>query len=214
MFDDRKDAGKKLAARLRRLAGEKPIVFALPRGGVVVGFEIAKALKAPLDVVLVRKLGAPDQPELALGAVVEGETPELVTNPEIVAALGLSASNLEKGKHHLLREIAERQRRYRGGRKRTPATGRTVIVVDDGIATGATVRAALRVLRKEGPKQIILAVPVAPPETLERLAQDADDTLCLEAPPDFGAVGFYYADFRQTTDAEVIALLRAAEAFA
>ncbi len=148
MFEDRSDAGRRLAAKLHHLAGAKTVVLGLPRGGVVVAYEIAKALKCPLDAVLVRKLGAPGQPELAIGAVVESEEPETVTNPEIVGAFGISEAFLNRETEHLRGEIAKRRELYRGGKLRTSVKGRTAIVVDDGIATGATVRAALKVIRK------------------------------------------------------------------
>lgn len=212
MFKNRSDAGARLAARLQHLAGEDTTVLALPRGGVVVAYEIAKALTAPLDVVLVRKLGAPGQPELAIGAVVESEKPETVTNPEIVRALNISEAFLEQEAARQREEIARRRERYRGGRPRLSIKNRTVIVVDDGIATGATMRAALRVIAREGPARLVLAVPVAPPEAVERLAKEVDEIVCLETPFDLGAIGYFYADFRQTPDEEVIDLLKRANA--
>ncbi len=212
MFEDRSDAGARLAAKLHHLAGDKTVVLALPRGGVVVAYEIAKALKSPLNVILVRKLGAPGQPELAIGAVVESEEPETMTNPEIVRAFGISEAFLSREASRQREEIAKRRELYRGGKPRASVKDQTVIVVDDGIATGATMRAALKVIRKESPTRLVLAVPVAAPDTIERLEKEVDEVICLERPFDLGAIGYYYADFRQTRDEEVIDLLkRAAE---
>ncbi len=213
MFADRSDAGRRLAERLDHLATEAPVVLALPRGGVVVGFEIAARLGAPLDLVLVRKLGAPIQPELAVGAVVEGDPPVTVRNDEIIVALGLAEAEIEAVKTRELAEMARRRAQYLAGRPRTPVTGRTAILVDDGIATGATVRAAIRGVRAAGPRRLVLAVPVAPPDSLARLAREVDETVCLATPAAFGAIGFFYQDFSQVEDDEVIALLDRAVGF-
>lgn len=210
VFADRGEAGRLLAERLLRLGLERPVVLALPRGGVPVGFAVARALDAPLDLVLVRKIGAPGQPELAVGAVVDGSRPETVLNRDIVRHLGLSERWIEAAAAAQLAEIERRRRLYFAGRARAPVEGRTVIVVDDGIATGATMQAALHATRRAGPKTLVLAVPVAPPDTLERLRPDCDQIVCLTAPERFMAVGSFYADFTQVEDDEVRDLLRRA----
>jgi putative phosphoribosyl transferase len=209
-FADRSEAGRRLAERLLHLAGERPVVLALPRGGVPVGLEVAKALGAPLDLVLVRKIGAPFQPELAVGAVVDGSRPETVLNEEIVRECGMSEQDLERETERLLAEIERRRALYLGGRARAPIEGRTAIVVDDGIATGATMRAALHATRRAGPKRLVLATPVAPPDTIERLRPEADEVVCLATPELFLAIGSFYRDFRQVRDEEVVELLRQA----
>jgi putative phosphoribosyl transferase len=189
------------------------VVLALPRGGVPVAFQVSQELGAPLDVVLVRKIGAPGQPELGLGAVVDGDNPQVVLNDELVELVRPSRRYLESEEKHQLEEIERRRAVYRPGRAPIPLQGRTVIVVDDGIATGGTMKAVLQALAKIGTKRIVLAVPVAPPETLGELAQLVDEVVCLMTPQPFYAVGAFYRDFTQTTDEEVIALLsRAAKA--
>lgn len=207
IFSNREEAGRELAERLARRKPEHPVVLALPRGGVPVGAEIARALDAPLDLVLVRKVGVPYQPELALGAVVDGENPELVVNEDVRRYAGVGDEELERLKATELRELERRRERYLQDRPRVPVEGRTVIVVDDGIATGATVRAALVGLHRRKPKRLILAVPVAPPDTVRKLRDEVDELVCLETPSHFGAIGAFYRDFAQTTDEEVIALL-------
>ena len=207
IFLDRKEAGVRLAKELQRFEGRDPVVLALPRGGVPVAFEVAQALDAPLDLVLVRKIGAPGQPELAVGAVVDGDHIEIVTNEELVAELGLTSAWLEKHAAHEVEEIERRRRLYFAGHDRPAIQGRTAIVVDDGIATGATTRAALRAVRRRQPKQLVLAVPVAPAETLEALRSEVDEVVCLETPWPFGAIGFFYRDFQQVGDDEVRDLL-------
>lgn len=210
-FADRAEAGRRLAARLAALGLERPVVYALPRGGVAVAAEIARALHAPLDLVLVRKLGAPGQPELALGAVVDGEgTAETVLNPELIAATGADEAYLAAVRAAELAEIERRRRLYLAGRARPDPRGRAAIVVDDGLATGATARAALRALRRRGPARLLLAVPVAPEETLAALRAEGEEVLCLETPRFFHGVGAHYRDFHQLEDAEVIRLLDAA----
>ena len=206
-FRDRTDAGRKLARALSHLKPAKPIVLALPRGGVPVGFEVANALGAPLDVILVRKIGAPDQPELGLGAVVDGENPQLVLNEELVALVRPGRRYLETEEKRQLAEIERRRALYRPGRAPMSLEGRTVIVVDDGIATGGTMKAVLQALKNARPARLVLAVPVAPPDTLNELSPLADEVVCLMTPEPFYAVGGYYRDFTQTTDEEVIDLL-------
>ena len=210
MFRDRTDAGRRLAAELVRFKGEDPVVLALPRGGVPVGFEIARALDAPMDLVMVRKIGAPMQPELAVGAVVDGSRPETVVNPDVVDALGIPVSYIEQEGARQLAEIERRRGLYLAGRDRIDVAGRTAIVVDDGIATGATVEAALRATRRAGPRRLVLAAPVAPPDTLQRLRPEVDEIVCLATPRFFGAISVYYGDFRQLSDDDVIDLLRRA----
>jgi putative phosphoribosyl transferase len=210
MFKNRKDAGRKLAARLLKYKDEHPVVLALPRGGVPVAYEVAMALKAPLDVVVVRKLGAPGQPELGIGAVVDGDHPLSVLNEEVLRALDVSDDYVNREVALELQEIRRRQESYRSGRSSERIEGRTAIVIDDGIATGGSVRAALRGVRRSNPMRLILAVPVAPPETAESLQPEVDELVCLSMPVFFQAVGQFYEDFRQTTDEEVIQLLEAA----
>ena len=207
MFSDRAEAGRRLAEQLQRFRADQPLVLALPRGGVTIGVEIARALAAPLDVVLVRKIGAPFQEELAIGAVADGEHPEMVVNRHITALLDIPESYLNEERDRQLIEIERRRKLYLAGRSRPGIAGKTAIVVDDGIATGATMRAALRAVRRAGPKRLVLAVPVAPAETIAELRHDVDEIVCLETPPDFGSISLYYEDFRQVTDSEVIAML-------
>lgn len=206
-FHDREEAGRRLAEALARFKGQDPVVFALPRGGVPVGLEVAKALDAPLDVLLVRKIGVRGHEELALGAIVDGKTPTFVLNESVAAMAGPSADYLETEKAHQLEEIERRRKLYRGDREAEAAGGRTVIVVDDGIATGATMKAALRGVRKAEPRHLVLAVPVAPREALAELRSECDEVVCLETPEPFYAVGLHYADFGQTSDEEVVRLL-------
>jgi putative phosphoribosyl transferase len=211
-FADRYAAGRQLAATLAHLKDRAPVVLALPRGGVAVGFEIARALGAPLDIVLVRKIGVPWQPELALGAVTDGGSPETFIDEDLAKALDIPESYVQEETTRQLEEIERRRRSYCAGRPPIAITGRAAIVVDDGIATGATMRVALRSLRRRNPAHLVLAVPVAPPETLAELRKEADETVCLEMPDMLGAIGFYYRDFHQMSDAEVTDLLaRAAQ---
>jgi putative phosphoribosyl transferase len=207
MYRDRRDAGQQLAVRLFHYRTEHPVVLALPRGGVPVGFEIALALDAPLDIVVVRKLGAPGEPELAIGAVTDGDRPQSVLNRDVMWARRVSDEYLRREVAVEVHEIQRRQECYRRGHPAEPIDGRTAIVVDDGMATGASMRAALRGVRRKHPKHLVLAVPVAPPETVEALRAKVDDLVCLFTPTFFHAVGQFYADFGQTRDEEVIRLL-------
>lgn len=211
LFRDRRDAGRRLAGELAKFVGRDPVVLALPRGGVPVGFEIADALHAPLDLVLVRKIGAPDQAELAVGAVVDGARPEIVLNFDIVQELGLSEAWLKEAAAHQLAEIERRRRAYLGDRPPVALEDRPVIVVDDGIATGATMAAALQAIRRAGPARLVLAVPVAPPDGIERLRPAVDEVVCLATPREFAAIGMFYEDFAQLADHDVVDLLRRAD---
>jgi putative phosphoribosyl transferase len=210
VFSDRSEAGRRLAERLVRFKTERPLVLVLPRGGVPVGFEVAVSLDAPLDLILVRKIGAPFQPELAIGAVVDGEHAETVLNRDLVAALQIEEGYVERERAKQLEEIERRRRLYAAGRPRIDTRDRTAIVVDDGIATGATMEAALGAVRRAGPRRLVLAVPVAPPDTIERLRPQVDEVECLLIPDYLGAIGGFYADFRQLSDGEVVALLEQA----
>lgn len=206
-FADRAEAGRLLSERVKALRLQDPVVYALPRGGVPVAAEVAAALGAPLDLVLVRKIGAPGQPELALGAIVDGDTPELVLNADIVAATGATQAFIAAAQRHELAEIERRRARYLAGRAPIDPEGRTAVVVDDGLATGASARAALRALRRRGAVWLVLAAPVAPPETLEALSGEADDIVCLVEAELFLGIGAFYRDFHQLTDEEVIAAI-------
>ncbi len=207
-FRDRSDAGRKLAEALDAYKDRPCVVLALPRGGVPVAAEIAARLKAALDLVLVRKIGVPFQPELAMGAVVDGGSPIVVRNEDIIQLSGVSEQDFDAACRAELAEIERRRQLYLGSRKPADVSGRTAIVVDDGIATGATIRAALRATRARGPEKLVLAVPVAPPQAIEELRADADDIVCLEIHADFGAIGFFYRDFNQVSDRTVVSILR------
>jgi putative phosphoribosyl transferase len=210
IFADRYDAGRQLAERLQHLRPEHPVVLALPRGGVPVGFEIARALEAPLGIVFVRKIGAPWEPELALGAVVDGAEPEIVLDRRLIDDLGVPEDYIEQECAAQLGEIERRKQLYGAAGTVPPWRGRCVIVTDDGIATGSTARAALRAARKGGVTRLVLAVPVASEEAAILLRPETDEFVCLSIPAIFHAVGFHYADFAQIEDEEVIALLAAA----
>jgi putative phosphoribosyl transferase len=209
MFQDRNDAGKQLAARLVQLKFRRPVVLALPRGGVAIGFEIANRLGAPLDIVLVRKIGVPWQPELALGALADGGggPPEVFIDERRVSSLAIPPDYVREETARQLAELERRRRIYCADRPPVEIAGRTAIVVDDGIATGATMRVALRAVRRRGPASVVLAVPVAAPETLASFAGEADEIVCVEVPEGLDAIGHYYEDFHQMSDDEVIDLL-------
>ena len=208
VFSDRREAGQMLARALSTYRGDDVVVIGMPRGGLPVAREVADALGAPLDIVVVRKLGAPGQPELGIGAVVDGDHPRAIFNQQIIAELGVSEGYVHEEIERQLKEIKRREAAYREGRAAFPMVGKTVILIDDGIATGSSVRAALRGLRRAQPKLLVLAVPVAPAETIEALQGDADEIICLETPPGFYAVGQFYRDFHQVSDDEVTAMLR------
>jgi putative phosphoribosyl transferase len=202
---DRHDAGRRLGAALAHLRGEEPLVVGLPRGGVVVAYEVARALSAPLDTVVVRKLGAPSQPELAVGAVGEGGV--VLVDERLAARCELDGDRLEALVARERAELVRRSLCIRGEAAPLPVAGRTVVLVDDGIATGATAHAAALVLRQRGAARIVLAVPVGPRDVRARFADAVDDVVCLERPETFDAVGQAYDDFAQTTDEEVVDLL-------
>jgi putative phosphoribosyl transferase len=210
-FADRGEAGRRLADKLLHLKDRQPVVLALPRGGVAVGFEIAQTLDAPLDIVLVRKIGVPWQPELALGAVTDGAAREIFVDRDLATSLDVPDNYIEEETARQLEEIERRRKSYCEGRPALEVAGRTAIVVDDGIATGATMRVALQAVRRRGPARSVLAVPVAPPDTLAALRKEVDEAVCLETPIGLVAIGFYYRDFHQMRDSEVTDLLARAQ---
>jgi putative phosphoribosyl transferase len=207
MFEDRADAGRHLAAALASYKDERPVVLGLPRGGVAVAAAIVEALAAPLGLILVRKIGAPTRPELALGAVVDGQDPCVVRNDDVIKALGVTEATFDAICRRELTEIERRRPCYAADAPRIEVAARVVIVVDDGIATGATMRAALRATRMRRPKKLVLAVPVAAPDALNELRSDVDDLVCLISEEPFDAIGLFYVDFHQMTDAEVTEIL-------
>jgi putative phosphoribosyl transferase len=209
IYRDRVDAGRRLATEVVALGLVDPVVLALPRGGVAVAAEVARALHAPMDLLLAAKIGARGQPELAIAAVAEGPEPALVVDDELVGD-DLALADVHDRVPAALAELARRRREYLKGRTPVPVAGRPVVLVDDGIATGATVRAALTALRTRGPSRIVLAVPVAPLSQLAALAGLVDDLVCPLRPAWFGAVSTFYGDFSQVGDAEVVAALEAA----
>jgi putative phosphoribosyl transferase len=201
LFRDRRDAGRFLARRLKRYAGRSDVlVLALPRGGVPVAYEVARELRAPLDLFLVRKLGLPGHEEYAMGAIASGGV--RVLNDRVVGQ-GIPADVIDRVTRRELQELERREQAYRGNRPPPEIRGRTVILVDDGLATGSTMRAAAAALRRLGPKKVVVAVPVAAPETCDELRTEVDEVVCAETPQPFQAVGLWYDDFSQTTDDEV-----------
>ena len=204
-FKDRRDAGRQLAKRLKHHRGEDVLVLGLPRGGVEVAYEVATALDAPLDVIVTRKLGAPGNPEFGFGAIGPGGV--RVLDRRSVQMLGLDEERIDRIAAREQEELDRRMREYRGERGGPRIEGRTVIVIDDGLATGGTARAAVQTIRASDPATLVLAVPVAPPDTARRLADEVDEMVCLETPAAFMAVGQWYRDFSQTTDEQVTELL-------
>ncbi len=209
IFEDRTQAGKLLAEALGAYRGSDVVVLALPRGGVPVAFEVARHLGAPLDLLLVRKLGLPAHPELAMGAVMDGTPPVIIRNEDVIRPARVSQASFNAVCEREKAEIERRRSRYLSGLPPVDLSGKTALIVDDGIATGATVKAAIRGLRQRHPAKVVVAVPVAPPDTVADLARMADEVICLDEPPDFGAIGCYYRDFRQLSDDEVVACLGA-----
>jgi uncharacterized protein (TIGR00369 family) len=209
-FRNRSDAGRRLAGRLEHLRGKDAVILGLPRGGVPVAAEVARALAAPLDIILVRKLGVPAQPELGMGAI--GESDARVINPDVVRYAQVSEAQMAEVERRERAELQRRAQRFRGGAPHEPLTGRIAVIVDDGIATGSTARAACQVARAMGAARVLLAVPVAPPGADVGMRGDADEVICLEMPGRFLAIGEWYEDFAQTSDEEVVALLREARA--
>jgi predicted phosphoribosyltransferase len=204
-FENRIEAGKRLASNLADFVGKNAIVLAVPRGGVVVGYEIAKMLNLPLDVIIPHKIGAPDNPELAIGAMTEDGT--IILDKNLVAYLGVPGSYIKEESKRQKREIERRLKMYRQNEPSPNLKGRDIIIVDDGIATGSTIKAALASVKKKGAKTVTVAVPVGPPSTIKELRSQADRVVCLHMPEYFQAIGQFYADFDQTTDEEVIQLL-------
>jgi len=206
LFADRLDAGRRLA---RRLGGyrrrENVLVLALPRGGVVIGFEIARALSAPLDIIIVRKLGFPGRPELAIGALAE--TGRVVLNEEVISLFDVPRSYVDREIAEQAKKITERAGLYRQGGPPVHVEGKTVILTDDGVATGSTMKAAIQTLKEEALLSLVVAVPLGPPQTVAELRAMADEVVCLESPPDFVAVGMHYGDFGEVSDREVVGLL-------
>jgi putative phosphoribosyl transferase len=208
-FRDRIDAGRRLGERLKEIRGEDEdvVVLGLPRGGVPVAFEVARALDAPLDVIVVRKVGVPFQPELAMGAIGEGGA--RIVNDQVVRMCGVTEAEFDAAEAREREELGRRVGRFRAGRARVPLTGRTALIVDDGIATGSTVRAACKVARAQGAARVVVAAPVAPPDSVVSLRKDADEVIALDMPEPFLAIGQFYGDFAQTSDDEVVRLLAA-----
>ncbi len=208
MFDDRKQAGQALAVALEVLKLQHPVVLALPRGGVPVADEIAKALDAPLDVIVVRKVGAPGNPELAVAAIVDGDPADIVLNREIVEAYRLGNSELADLIRRERPELERRRTAFRGARHRLSIEGKTAIIVDDGAATGTTMKVAIRALKRRSPREIVVALPVAPPDTVAELSLEADRVVCLSQPVHFRALGYHYKAFPQLADEEVARALQ------
>lgn len=208
MFRDRQEAGQALASALRVLKLHEPVVLALPRGGIPVAAEVAKALRAPFDLVIVRKVGAPGNPELAVAAIVDGDPPHVVLNRDIVEALELGEEELAALVERERPELERRRAVYLGSRRPVSVAGRTAILVDDGAATGASMRVAVRAMKSLAPLEIVVALPVAPADTVHALSREADTVICVDQPPHFCALGDHYRDFRQLADEDVVAALR------
>jgi len=207
LFRNRSEAGKLLAERLLSFAKARPIIYALPRGGLPVAEEVARRLDAPLDIILVRKLGAPGHEELAIGAIVDGSAPTVILHNDLIAELHVPEDYLKAAERQALSEIERRRRLYMRDRSAPSPNGRTVIIVDDGLATGATMEAAVYAMRQANAAQIIVAIPVAPGDTIEKFRALCDDVIALETPYPFWSVGSWYQSFPQLTDEEVIASL-------
>jgi putative phosphoribosyl transferase len=207
-FPDRATAGRALAQKLEVRDYPSPVVYALPRGGVPIAVEIARRLNAPVDLLLVRKIGVPHHEELAAGSIVDGERPDIIVNSEIVHAARMTKTDFEAASARALKEIERRRGLYLGDAAPISAKGATAILVDDGIATGASMRAAIEAVRRRQPARVVVAVPVASREAAREFSELADAFICIAAPADFGAVGYYYRDFSQLTDEDVIALMR------
>ena len=207
MFRDRQEAGQLLASELVGLKLREPIVLALPRGGVPVAAVIAKALGAPLDLIIVRKVGAPGNSELAVAAIVDGDPPDVVLNREIVEVYGLDNAELAALVNKERPELDRRRVAYRGNSQPVSIAGKTAILVDDGAATGTTMKVAIRALKHRSPREIVVVLPVAPPDTVAELAREADRIVCLSQPPHFRALGYYYRNFPQLTDDDVVSAL-------
>jgi putative phosphoribosyl transferase len=210
-FANRTEAGKALAEVVASKSLPDPVVLALPRGGVPVAAEVARVLNAPLDLVMVRKIGVPWQPELAAAAVIDGKDAQIVVNEEVCAEANISRAKIDEMAKQELEEIERRAKLYLKDRPRVPIDGRLAIIVDDGIATGTTIRAVIKALRLRQPKSILLAVPVAPKEAIATLREEADDIVCLETPEPFWGISLHYVDFHQVEDKEVISVLEAQE---
>jgi putative phosphoribosyl transferase len=207
MFRDRQEAGQRLGRELGRLGLREPVVLALPRGGVPVGVEIADALGAPLDLVVVQKIGAPGNPELAAAAIVDGDPVDVVLNREIIEAYKLDDDELAELVRQGRPELERRRLAYRGTRRAVDIKGKTAILVDDGVATGTSMKVAIRAMKHRGPREIMVAIPVAPRDALDELGPEANRIVCLERPPHFRALSYYYRNFKQLTDSEVMGAL-------
>ena len=206
-FLDRRDAGERLARRLLSYRRERPVVLALPRGGVAVAREVAKELGAPLDVLVVRKIGVPFEPELAMGAIAEGMPPVVVRNEDVLLRARVTEAEFQDALDIAARELTRRKHLFRGDREPLGVEGRTVLLVDDGIATGATVRAAVECVKRRRPKRIVLAIPLAPTDVIDELRPIVDDVVCLDERAYLGVIGHHYADFRPVSEDEVVRAL-------
>jgi putative phosphoribosyl transferase len=209
MFADRKDAGRRLLAPLAEWRGRRAVVLALPRGGVPVATEIARGLEAGLDLLIVRKIGLPQQPELAMGAVVDMAEPTVVRNEQVIEAARVTEAQFDRVRDQEIAELTRRRQCYLAERRHLPLRDRIIIIVDDGLATGTTMIAALRAVRQQAPREVVVAVPVAAADSLQRVKSLADEVIAIAAPDDLGSIGAYYRDFRQLSDADVTEALAA-----